>query len=148
MATLYNYLLDEMVAYVEANTGQLFGPASQGTNLFVGFIPDDPDTVTTMFEYEGKPPDYVFGASQALPAITKPHLQVMTRDVVYQNSRDQCESVVRLLEQICNQVIIGGTGASTLYYRVMRIHDPFLFHRDAKRRVYFACNMEVERQPS
>jgi len=145
----YNYILDELVAYLSTFASPpLFSALGSGSNFFVGIIPDTPDVVTTLFEYEGKEPQYVMGNS-SLPAITKPHLQVLCRDITYQNSRDQCESVVRILEQVTNQSIKANVSSTpTLYYRIERIQDPFLFHRDSRRRVYFACNMAVQRQPS
>lgn len=159
---IYNYLLDEVTTYVVNTSNASIGgqnpltyyasqstQMTEGTNTFVGFVPDDPDVTTSFYEYEGRDPEYVFGAGNSLPVITRPHLQIVCRDQYYEYARDQCESVVRLLEQIVNQQLSAATGQGyTLYYRINRIQDPFLFSRDKKRRVYFACNMDVERQPS
>ena len=72
-----------------------------------------------------------------------PRIQVVSRDPTAPNARDQCEGVVRALETVCNATL-----NTTLYFRIARLQDPFLLHRDAARRVYYACNLEVERQPS
>lgn len=133
------YLLDDMQIYVASNVGGL----TFGTNLFVGAFPDTPDTVTALFEYSGMAPEYVMGPS-TLPAIAQPHLQVVTRDPTYPGARDQCETVARALEEICNQTVNG-----TYYLRVARLQDPFFMQRDAvKRRIFFACNFEIMREPS
>lgn len=134
------YLLDDIETYIVADVATNY---TFGTNLFAGLMPDTPDKCSVLFEYEGGAPDYVFGASNSLPAISYPHLQVVSRDTSYAGSRTDANTICALLEGIVNQTING-----TFYFRIARLQDPFFMHRDkVKNRVYFACNYEVFRQP-
>lgn len=140
MAT--TYLLDDMEVYLSgAGLGLTFG-----TNFYASMLPDasdTPDTILVIFEYAGEAPEYMMGP-RSLPAISQPHLQVVTRDVNYQAARADCESATRALEAIVNTTI-----NTTFYQRVERLQDPFFMQRDAVRnRVYFVCNFAVMRVPS
>jgi hypothetical protein len=138
--TTTTYLLDDMVVYLEGYSPP-FGFTDE--NLMEGWLPDQPDAVVALFEYNGLVPIYTMGP-QTLPQIGQPHLQVVVRDVTYTGARDTCEGVTRALEGITNEVV-----NTTFYQRVSRLQDPFFMHRDAvKNRVYFACNFEVMRTPS
>jgi hypothetical protein len=138
------YLLDDMMVWLEANTE--FVP---GTDLFEGLVPqragtDTPDVVVSLFEYAGPQPDYTFGPA-TLPAIAHPRIQVITRGASedYVTARNNCETIVRSLEQIVNTTV-----NTTGYLRVARLQEPFMAFRDAARRVFFSCNLEVMRIPS
>jgi hypothetical protein len=133
------YLLDDMEVFLSgAGLGLTFA-----SNLFASMMPDEPDSVTVMYEYSGYAPEYTMGPN-SLPAIAQPHLQIVTRDVSYTSSRADCEAAARSLESICNQTV-----NTTYYERVARLQDPFFMKRDAVRnRVYFCCNFEVMRTPT
>jgi hypothetical protein len=140
------YLLDDLVIYIEANSSYVLGD-----NLFEGLMPqiattEAPDTAVSLFEYAGEPPDYVYGSS-TLPAIAHPRVQILSRSGPgvgsYALARDNCEAIVRILETITNTLV-----NTTWYERVARLQEPFMMHRDAHRRTFFACNMEVFRTPS
>jgi hypothetical protein len=139
------YLLEDMAEYIAANTSYV-----GGTNLFASLIPDDIEgLVVGIFEYQGQPPQYVMGAANPLPAISNPHLQVVVRadpmdsGDAYPNAMADATTICEALETIVNETVNG-----TLYFRVARLQDPFLMDRDARRRIYIACNYEVMRQPS
>lgn len=134
------YLLDDMSGFLAAAGLGL----TEMVNLYASMLPDAPDMVVTLFEYAGLPPEYVMGADNPLPAISRPDLQVVARDVSYPAARATCEGATRALETICNQTING-----TYYERVERNQDPFFMKRDSVRnRVYFVCNFSVMRSPS
>jgi hypothetical protein len=135
------YVLDDLASsFLPSYTPSL--SLAFGTNLFAGLMPNSPDECVALFEYPGGPPDYVFGPD-SLPAISSPRIQVLVRDTKYALGRPLIENVVRALETIVNQTVNG-----TYYERVERLQEPYLLHRDAARRVFFACNLHVMRTPS
>lgn len=132
--TTHTFLLDDIAAMLSANPGN---DLDSGTNLFIGLMPDQPDTATSVFEYDGSPPVYTMGPITT-PAISQPHLQIVCRDVTYIAARAQCNLLTTEIEGA--DVTYNGT----YYERVARLQDPFFMHRDTvKNRVYFACNFEI-----
>jgi hypothetical protein len=133
------YLLDDVGTYLAgAGLGLV-----EGTNLYLGYLKDNPDSCLALFEYDGMAPMYTMGP-QSLPAIAQPHLQIVWRDVGYVQARTGAESVTRALEQVTNQNVNG-----TYYERIERLQDPFFMQRDTvKYRVYFACNFGIMRTPT
>lgn len=109
-----------------------------GTNLFAQLMPDQPDALTSMFEYPGNAPEYVFGAANPQPALSHPRIQVVVRDTNPLTARSTIEAVTKKLEAVVNQTING-----TYYERIERLQDPFFLHRDAKRRSFYAVNLTV-----
>ena len=49
-----------------------------GTNLFLGRLPEDPDTCVAIYETMGQSPDNTFGGS-TVPVFENPRIQVVTR---------------------------------------------------------------------
>jgi Bacteriophage minor capsid protein len=134
-------LYDMATVFLPAyNSGSL--SLTFGTDLFAGLMPNSPDNCVTLFEYPGEAPEYTMGPT-SLPAISKPRLQVLVRNLDYMTGRAQIEAVVSALETICNETI-----NSTLYERVARTQEPSFLHRDAARRIFFVANMEVQRSPT
>jgi hypothetical protein len=135
-------LLDDIALYLqEFPLGLTFG-----SNLFAGLMPNAPyapDDCVAIYESSGMAPEYVMGAQQPNPAISRPELQVVVRSAKYQPGRITIEQIAQVLEGVVNQEING-----TFYERLERIQEPFLMHRDAARRTYFACNFAVMRSPS
>lgn len=136
------YLLDDLAGFLAGYNAGALG-LTIGVNLFKGLLPNTAGTTVALFEYPGSEPDYVMGAANPLPAVSHPRLQVLARDIAYSDGRSTVEQSVRALETIVNATING-----TYYLRAARIQDPFLLHRDARRRTYFACNVDVEVTPS
>lgn len=65
----------------------------QGTDLFVGRMPDSPDLCICIYEYDGIPPAETMGAH--LPVAETPRVQVVVRGTVedYQTPRDRALAI-------------------------------------------------------
>lgn len=138
-----SYLLDDIaVTYLPNNTPLVFGE-----NLFASLLPDvGDDTVNSVNEYPGMKGKDVFGASNPLPAISMPKIQVISRGLEedYLTVRENAYIIWNALLLITNLSING-----TLYQRVESIQsEPFFLQRDDSRRVYFCCNYQIYRSPT
>lgn len=126
-------LLDDLGTYLAANVGSL----TLGTNLFLGRMPDDPDTCVTLYEYSGNDPVNVMGGD-AMPPVEQPRVQVATRAAGYATAHDLAYTCWTQLEGVLNETL-----TSTLYHRVEALQSPFPLSRDAQDRVVFAQNYQV-----
>jgi len=126
-------LLDELGTYLEAQVASL----TLGTNLFLGRLPDDPDTCVVLYEYGGDVPVNTMG-SDAMPPVERPRIQIMTRAAGYSSARTLSLECWTAIEAILNESLSG-----TLYHRISANQSPFPLERDSQDRVLFAQNFRV-----
>lgn len=126
-------VLQELNTYIAANIAG--GQWVEGTNLFIGELPDAPDTACATFRYQGLAPDFVQGGANALRE--NPRVQVLVRDVTWAGSEAKAIAIFNLLNAICNENVGG-----VYYLSVAAIQSPFMLERDANRLVKFACNYQ------
>lgn len=129
-------LLDEVGTYLEAQVGSL----TLGTNLFLGRLPDDPDTCVVVYEYGGDAPVSTMG-SDAMPPVEQPRIQVLTRASGYSSARTLALSCFTAVESILNESLSG-----VRYHRISAIQSPFPLERDSHDRVLFAQNFRVQKE--
>lgn len=108
-----------------------------GTNLFLGRMPDAPDTCVCLFEYSGMAPLTTLGGDQ-LPYVEMPRIQAMTRHTSYASGRSLAVSVWQTLEGIVNETVNGN-----LYQRVSALQSVFPLERDSHDRIIFVQNFQV-----
>ena len=128
-------LLDEIGTYLAAQVGSL----TLGTNLFLGRLPDDPDTCVVVYEYGGEAPVNTMG-SDAMPYVEQPRIQVLTRASGYSSARTLALQCWTAVEAVLNESLSG-----TLYHRVAANQSPFPLERDSQDRVLFAQNFRVQK---
>lgn len=128
-------LLDDLGTYLAAQVGSL----TLGTNLFLGRLPDDPDTCVALYEYGGDAPLSTMG-SDAMPPIERPRIQVLTRASGYSSARTLSLQCFTAVEGVLNETL-----SSTLYYRISANQSPFPLERDSRDRVLFAQNFRVSK---
>lgn len=126
-------LLDDLGTYLDSQVATL----TLGTNLFLGRIPDDPDTCVALFEYGGNAPTSTMGGD-ALPPIENPNIQVLTRGSGYASARTLAFECWTAIEAILNETL-----TATLYHRVSANQSPFPLERDSQDRVIWAQNFRV-----
>ncbi len=117
-------------AYLTAN--------SQGTNLYMGRLPDSPDASVAIYPTSGLPPMETL--SHAGVALERPGFQIAVRDRAYATARSRAEAIYKLL-QLSNQDLSG-----TRYQRVMPLSSPFILTRDLNDRTIIACNFIAMRE--
>lgn len=120
-------LLDDLRVHLEATTA-LVG----GTDLFGGFLPDQPDTAVGLFQLAGLPALRSFKAP--LPYARRPRLQVRSRASSYDVAEANIEAVYAALEPVANQVINGVT-----YLRIEATSEPIDAGMDVADRQLFDC---------
>ena len=72
--------LPELGTYLAANVTDT--TLTLGTNLFLGRLPDTPNTCVALFETGGLSPEETMGGS-SLPAYTQPRCQILVRAADY-----------------------------------------------------------------
>jgi len=86
MATTF---IEAVATAIDAGTS-----LTTGTNLFIGWMPDQPDTAVSLHEYEGELATYLLGTA----VIDKPRIQVMSRSASYLTARDMLTSIRNLVD--------------------------------------------------
>jgi len=130
-------LLDDVATYLAANSTRL----SVGVNLTKSFMPDDPATVTTLFETGGFTPLHAFSTGAGTRYYERPGLMIHSRSTDYQTVRETMEAVFVLLDGWNDQALPTTTG--THYSSIDASQSPFLTHRDANDRFVMSINFNV-----
>ena len=128
-------LLDDVGTLLAAQVGSL----TLGTNLFLGRLPDEPDTAVALFETGGEAPVNTMGGG--LYEVEQPRLQVLTRGASYSATHALAMSVWLVLEATTNDTL-----SATLYHRITAVQSPFPIERDSKDRIVFSQNFRVQRE--
>ena len=104
-----------------------------GTNLFLGRLPDSPDTCVGLVQTAGVAPTDTFGTS--FPPVETQGLQVLSRADVYVTAEALGVDIFKSLTAVDNQTL-----TSTLYLKIEATQSPFALERDSQERVVIACN--------
>lgn len=126
-------LLEDIAAVIDSNSATF----TLGTNLFIGRLPDSPDTCCAIFQYGGEEPLNMMGGD-AMPPIEQPRVQVLVRATGYASAQSTITTIWGYLEAILNENLTGDR-----YLRVSAVQSPFPLERDAQDRVVFAQNYRV-----
>ncbi len=142
-------MLNEIGTYLETkNVGTV------GVDIFLGLMPDQPDSCIALFEYAGSPPDLHWDGEY-------PGLQVRVRGASYAAARTKIGDVMGVLHGLYEQVLPGEVGAGggndepggedesveapagTRYLLIKARGSPEVLTRDASDRVEFVINFEI-----
>tara|TARA_R100000479_G_C6320102_1_gene177366 strand:+ start:92 stop:496 length:405 start_codon:yes stop_codon:yes gene_type:complete len=104
-----------------------------GTNLFLGRLPDSPDTCVGLVQTAGVAPTDTFGTS--FPPVETQGLQVLSRAGAYVTAEALGVDIFKSLTAVDNQTL-----TSTLYLKIEATQSPFALERDTQERVVIACN--------
>lgn len=107
-----------------------------GTNLFLGRLPESPDTCVAIYQFAGLSPIDQLGS--AAPNLEVPSLQVRCRATSYATAEALANDVWGVLVLILNQTL-----TSTRYLRIEAQQSPFPLERDTQDRVIFVSNYNV-----
>ena len=110
-----------------------------GTNLFLGRLPDTPDTCVAVIETAGQSAVDAMGGS-TLPAYTRPRAQVLVRAVSYSDASALAEDIFKQIQKIDNESLSG-----VRYLRANGMQSPFYLERDMEERAVFSCNYQTLR---
>jgi hypothetical protein len=107
-----------------------------GTNLFLGRLPDAPDTCVGLIQTGGTAPTDVFGTSY--PPLETQGLQTLVRAASYATGEALAVDVFKSLSSVENATL-----TSTLYLKIEPNQSPFALERDGQERVVLSCNFNV-----
>lgn len=124
-------ILDEIATYLAIkNIGTV------DTDIFKGFMPDQPDNMVALFEYAGNPMELTMGTGD--PTLERPGLQVRVRNTSYPTGRAKIEQVVDILHGLTEQVLGGKR-----YLLIRANQSPESIGLDANNRSEFVVNFSV-----
>ena len=129
--------LPEIGTYLAANVTDT--TLTLGTNLFLGCLPDTPDTCVGIIETGGQSAVEAMGGS-SLPAYTRPRVQTIVRASAYSDASDLAEDIYKKMQLIDNESLSG-----VRYLRADGIQSPFYLERDGQERAVFSCNYQTLR---
>lgn len=115
----------------------------EGTNLFGGLLPDQPDLCICVSEHRGYEGVGFFG--EPYPAIERPRLMVRVR-----GAKNDYATPRALIQQISNALANRGAVvvSGTRYLAFTPVQPPEAAGRDENDRWVFAVNFEVTKGPS
>jgi len=129
--------LPEIGTYLAANVTDT--TLTLGTNLFLGRLPDTPNTCVGVIETGGQSAVEAMGGS-SLPAYTRPRAQVFVRAAAYSDAASLAEDIYKKMQLIDNEALSGVT-----YLRANGMQSPFYLERDPQERAVFSCNYQTLR---
>ena len=128
---------DEVVRYLAAQVAGL----TAGTNIFVGRIPDQPETsdaAVGVVETGGTSPLLeMLGGSAPNLKVDRPSFQVRVRDPDYPSGYARCQAIYKALQDVIETTLV--TGGST-YHTIWALHSPAYLGRDAVQRHEWSQN--------
>ena len=125
-------LLGDVGTFLAANVTDT--TLTLGTNLFLGRMPDSPDTCVAIYETGGNAPTDVFGGNTA-PPIENAGLMCHTRASSYSDCQSLAVDIMKTLTKVINETLTG-----TTYYKIEANQSPFGLERDEEERMIFSCN--------
>ena len=130
-------ILDDIAEYLETNSTRL----TVGVNLTKSFMPESPDTVTTVYETGGTGPLNAFSTGGGTRFYEQPSIMIQSRSKDYQTVRLVMEDVFTILDGVNNTGFPTTTG--THYGSIDAVQSPFLVNRDGNNRFVMSVNFDV-----
>ena len=120
---------DNVADYLEAQ-----GVGTVGTDIFVGYLPDTPDSCIAVLETGGTEPD-------AYLPFREPTFQVLIRNTTFEEGQTKLASVRSTLHQLNNITLV--TGGFYFYY-ILAIAEGGHIGRDDVGRDMFSINFKAK----
>ncbi len=128
-------LIEELGTFVDTASTRF----TLGTNAFLNHLPDEPNTATSLVEYGGGEPDYVF--ANDLPVNENQRVQIACRSTSSATARANVNAAWVAVSGIANESL-----SSHSWLRAKPVQSPFLMRRDEQGRVIFAFNCDCARR--
>jgi len=118
----------DIAIYLEA---QAIGTV--GTDIFYGFLPDDPSNAIAVYDTSGRPSE--------LHDIEQPNFQITVRNTSYVNASSTIDSIQAVLQNLTNTTING-----TFYLNIQNLQAPFSAGWDVEERIEFKQNYTTQKR--
>lgn len=112
-----------------------------GDTLFIGYRPDSPDTVISVHQYPGDPPEYVQNSPS--PNVEKVQIQVVARSHSYVEAETLAYRAWNKLASITNTTLGG-----TKYRSIRPNNSPGAWGVDSNSRTLIGFNATAEKEVS
>lgn len=113
---------EDMSAHLQTN-----GFGTEGTDIFIGYFPPNPDHAICVYDTAGR--------SSQIHGIDRPNFQVVVRDKSYSIAATTIQNIQTLLQNTTNTTING-----TFYADISNLQSPFSAGRDVEERAEFKQN--------
>ncbi len=130
-------IIDDIAQYLETNSTRL----TVGVNLTKSFMPENPNTVTTVFETGGAGPLNAFSTGGTNRFYEQPGIMIHSRSTSYETVRAVMEDVFTILDGVNNTPFPTSTG--THYGSIDAVQSPFQIGRDKNDRFLLSINFDV-----
>lgn len=128
-------LVEELGSYIDTASTRF----ALGTNLYLNFLPDEPNTAAAIVETGGSEPDYVF--ANDLPVNENARVQISCRAASSTLARANITAAWVAVSGIANESLSGKS-----WLRAKPVQSPFLLRRDEQGRPIFAFNADCTRR--
>ena len=138
-------MVSEVGTYLDAQ----FATLTLGSTLFLGQMPEAPDTACALYQGSGGRPSFTLGAEDAVaqrPQWESFRLQVVVRTADSATSYTDSETLIWSIYRALSLTNITMSGIR--YLSIDPIDIPAPLEEDKKGRISFVCNFEVLREPS
>ena len=129
-------ILDDIAIHLEDNSTLVIG-----VDLTLAFMPENPNTVTTIYETGGAGPLNAFSTGGGTRIYEQPGIQIVTRSTSYETARNIQQTVFVVLDGVNNQTV-PSTG-SVHYGSIDAVQSPFPLGRDSNNRFKVGVNFDV-----
>ena len=129
-------ILNDIAIYLEGNSTLVLG-----VDLTLALMPENPNTVTTIYETGGSGPLNAFSTGGGTRVYEQPSIQIITRSTSYQTARNIQETVFTVLDGVNNQAF--PTTSGTHYGSIDAVQSPFPLGRDKNNRFKVGVNFDV-----
>lgn len=137
-------MLAEIGTYLDAQLATL----TIGTNLFLGQLPESPNTATALFHSPSGRPDFTMGAvdgTAQLPQFEWHRLQVVSRAANTATSYTDAETLIWSIYRQLSLTNVTMTGVRYLLIEPVAVPAPL--EEDKGGRISFVANFDVARTP-
>lgn len=140
--------LTELADYLEDEGLGYFTPDNdEDQTIFIGSLPNSPDSCCSLQEYGGLPTVQGFGVDGSGNSIAyeTPAVQLIFRGAPYdyEGPREQARLAYLAMLRIQAETL-----GSTFYHHVTALSPPFLIRRDENMRMILGCNYRIEKTHS
>ena len=129
-------MLDDVFTYLIGQSTRL-----NAANLTKSFMPENPGTITTLFESGGLWPLHFFSTGSQTREYERPGLMVHSRSTDYQAARANIEAVFTILDGLNDTGL--PTSSGTHYVGIDATQSPFEIGRDSNDRFLLGVNFNI-----
>ena len=124
-------MLEDLSTYLAAQ-----GIGTEGTDLFIGAMPDSPDACVAIYQYSGLTPIKAMGIAAGGYVFERPRVNVRVRSTTFVAGQAKAQDVFDKLGGYSNDGVPGIVFVDAL-------QSPFQLGPDENNRQLFGCNFEV-----